>query len=159
MTFENAVAFTLNEEGGISANPDDRGGLTKFGISSRQYPQVRLSNFSKDDAIAIYKRDYWDRLQCDNLPWASALVLFDSAVNHGQAQACRWLQQALQIKADGIMGTITIRASWEAKPEALLEVLASRALDYARDSEFIHFGRGWMKRLFRLQTEFTKGNT
>src|SRR5213593_788875 len=157
MTFENAVAFVLQEEGGTSNNPADAGGLTKWGISSRQYPQVGQSTFSKDDAIAIYKRDYWDRLRCDNLPWPAALLVFDTAVNHGQAQAARWLQQALHVKADGVVGELTARAAWAAGQETLLNILVCRALEYGRHPNFITFGRGWMRRLFELHNAIAKG--
>ena len=151
MTFDNAVAFVLSQEGTVSNNPDDAGGLTKFGISSRQYPEVGQSNFTKDSAIAIYKRDFWDRLRCDNLPWPVALLLFDTGVNQGQAQAVRWLQQALKLKVDGVVGDQTVKAAWAATAEPLIDVLVARACEYGRDPNFVHFGRGWMRRLFSLQ--------
>jgi lysozyme family protein len=159
MTFEDALTFVLSREGIVSNNPDDAGGLTKFGISSRQYPEVGQSTFTKDNAIAIYKRDYWDRLKCDNLPWNVALVLFDTAVNHGQAQAVYWLQQALKVKADGVVGDATTKAAWAASPDALIDLLVCRAREYARDVNFLHFGRGWMRRLFLLQQSLMKGTS
>jgi len=157
MTFDQALAFVLEEEGGVANDAADAGGLTKFGISSREYPEVRLSTFSREQAIAIYKRDFWDRLKCDNLPWPVALVLFDTAVQHGSTNASRWLQQALNVKADGIIGDITTRAAWATSLAALEDLLSARAFWYAGCGGFLHFGRGWMRRLFRLHSEIEKG--
>ena len=39
----------------------DAGGGTKFGISSRSYPDVDVKNLTREDAEEIYYRDFWIR--------------------------------------------------------------------------------------------------
>src|SRR5215468_2796972 len=68
-SFDLAVAKTLIREGGarFTDNPDDRGGATKYGISQRAYPNEDIANLTEDQAKAIYKQDYWDRVSGDKL--------------------------------------------------------------------------------------------
>jgi lysozyme family protein len=40
VTFEKAVAFVFEQEGGIANLSGDPGGLTKFGISKRNHPDL-----------------------------------------------------------------------------------------------------------------------
>ena len=48
-----------NWEGGYVNDPDDPGGETKYGISKRSYPTLDIRDLTKDQAIAIYYRDFW----------------------------------------------------------------------------------------------------
>lgn len=61
----------------------DPGGETNFGISKRSYPRVNIRDLTRDDAVAIYRRDFWDASNCDALPAKLAVALFDCAVNQG----------------------------------------------------------------------------
>jgi lysozyme family protein len=58
--FEYVINIILNNEGGYNNNSNDKGGATKFGISSRSYPDVDIANLTKTEAKNIYKRDFWD---------------------------------------------------------------------------------------------------
>lgn len=90
--FEQEILPLLKSEGGLSTNRADRGGITKFGISKKSYPDLDISRLTQDDAINIYKRDYWDAIGGDSLPPATAAVAFDAAVNHGVGAAKKLLQ-------------------------------------------------------------------
>jgi lysozyme family protein len=59
--FERALAFTLRWEGGLSQDPDDPGGTTKYGISARAHPEVDVRNLTLEDAKEIYRKEYWER--------------------------------------------------------------------------------------------------
>ncbi|MFZ0945686.1 MAG: glycosyl hydrolase 108 family protein [Syntrophobacteraceae bacterium] len=50
-----------NREGGYVFDPDDPGGMTKYGISARSYPTVDIKGLTRDDASAIYYRDFWQK--------------------------------------------------------------------------------------------------
>jgi lysozyme family protein len=91
MSFDQAVTFVLEREGGLSDDPTDPGGLTNFGISQRAYPDLDIRHLTVEGATAIYKRDYWDAAGCDALTPAVALAVFDSAVNCGVQRAKEWL--------------------------------------------------------------------
>ncbi|TPW17315.1 MAG: hypothetical protein FD130_702, partial [Halothiobacillaceae bacterium] len=65
-----------------------------------------IKNLTEQQAREIYKRDYWDRLHCDEInSQVIAEQLFDTAVNMGVRTAARLGQLALRIDpADGIIG-------------------------------------------------------
>jgi len=146
--FEKSVDFILNWEGQISDNPLDSGGLTKYGIAARFFPQVRDPNFTRENAIGIYWDKYWLACKCDKLPAEIAFVLFDAAVNQGQPAAIRMLQKSLQVPADGIVGPETIEAAQHATVSTVLaDFVARRAFAYALVPTVQRFGLGWYRRL------------
>ena len=53
------------------------------------YPDLDIKNLTLEDAKAIYKRDYWDRMQADELPSGLDLVVFDTAINSGRVKAMK----------------------------------------------------------------------
>ena len=88
MSFDSAVEFVLQREGGYVNNPKDRGGETNYGISKRSYPDLDIKNLTREQAKEIYRKDYWQAIDGDKIadPKA-ALVAFDAAVNHGPGYA------------------------------------------------------------------------
>ena len=109
--FHEAVAKTLDHEGGYVNDPSDRGGETKFGISKRSYPEVDIAGLSRDDAKDIYKRDYWDEVGGDAIESQEiAERLFDVAVNMGNRRAVRMAQNVVGTEADGLLGPKTLAA-------------------------------------------------
>jgi lysozyme family protein len=126
-SFEEAVKRTLRLEGGYANNPADKGGETNWGITvktARAYGyQAEMKAMKKEDAVAIYKKGYWDSLRLDEV--ASQLIaenLFDMNVNGGPA--VRYAQRVLNaintnergqvlwpdITEDGEMGNLTLAA-------------------------------------------------
>jgi len=108
--FEPAVTKTIRREGGdaVTEDPDDPGGLTRYGISKRAHPEVDPRNLSLDGAKAIYRKDYWG--PCDGDMLKSQLVaelIFDAAVNMGVNQAIKLAQIAAGLEPTGVMdGTL-----------------------------------------------------
>ena len=49
-------------------DPDDPGGLTKFGIDQRSHPHLNIAKLTKPDAIGVYHRDYWLPVRAHELP-------------------------------------------------------------------------------------------
>lgn len=148
MRFEYAVEIILKHEGGYVDHPNDPGGETNFGISKRSYPNENMKTMTRERAIEIYKRDFWDEMQCDDLPAVLRLAVFDCAVNQGPFNARRFMQQALRVSVDGVWGQQTWGAIRSHNPQRLLErFLRKRADHYFRNKNFNHFGRGWMVRL------------
>lgn len=138
----------ISHEGGYSNDAKDPGGETNFGISKRAYPQVDIKNLTRDAAKQIYKRDYWDRAQCDKLPPTLAYLLFDAAVNSGIGQAIRFLQRALGVADDGVLGPLTLSMVSRADAESICARFIGQRLDFmTRLSTFDYFGKGWSRRL------------
>lgn len=82
--FQKALELVLRFEGGYSNDPADPGKETKFGISSNSYPKLNIATLTKDEAAAIYKRDYWDKLSLDTVNSESAAAkIFSVGVHCG----------------------------------------------------------------------------
>ncbi|RUQ27186.1 MAG: hypothetical protein EKK68_15955, partial [Candidatus Competibacteraceae bacterium] len=148
--FHRCISLILGEEGGIANHRKDPGGLTKFGISQRSYPTLDIAALTLDDAKAIYRRDYWNPIRGDELPSGLDLLMLDCAINQGPATAIKLLQQALHIQDDGLLGPKTLTAARVAMPEVLDAFAAERALRYEFNRNEEVFGRGWYRRLLRI---------
>lgn len=168
--FADALAWIMEIEGGYVDDPDDAGGQTKHGISDAGdgrvdgmadldgdgAPDVRVIDLTAAHAGVAYRQRYWNPCRCDELPRQLAIATFDGAVNSGPRTAIVLLQQALRVKADGLIGPRTLVAAHTSQSEAvLLDLLGRRALFYhditRADSRKVKFLRGWFNRLFRLQ--------
>jgi len=154
MSFHKAVEFVLKHEGYYSNDLKDPGGETKFGISKRAYPNVDIKNLTRDDAIAIYKRDYWDKLPA-GLSESVHGALFDCAVNTGISQAIRLLQTAVKVKPDGVWGVKSNSAANKlGSEEVLIRFATERIMFYSALSTFSRFGKGWINRVVASLVEF-----
>lgn len=149
--FDYAFDVVIGHEGTYVNNPRDPGGETKYGITKRSYPALDIKNLTLPQAKAIYKRDFWDKVRGDELPYPIALVAFDGAVNAGLRASSRWLQAALKVTVDGTIGPKTIAAAKSADADdVVVEMLAQRNLHNASLGTWPDFGLGWSRRLFRL---------
>jgi lysozyme family protein len=147
--------WIFGAEGGLSNDSADPGGLTKYGISQRAYPQLDIANLTQDDAARIYDRDYFQAVRSGEMPPPIALAVFDSAVNQSVKTAGRLLQESLGVRDDGEIGPQTIQAlrarlNANGHAELLADFLSRRALHYATLCK-PRFERGWFRRLFLLQ--------
>ncbi len=97
MNFERAIEYILDWEGG-SRLVRDTGGLTRYGISQRAFPNVDIAGLTRAGAIRLYRTHYWDRLDCDSLPDEMRLAVFDCAVNQGVGTARRFLARASSLE-------------------------------------------------------------
>jgi len=130
-------------EGGATYTdrPEDRGGPTKFGITLG-----RLSRFLKRPATAqdvkalaeptarlIYREDI-SAVHLDQVPDKLLLeLLADSAANHGPARAIKFLQAALHVTEDGILGPTTLQTLQHSLwTQVFKDALAERIQFYGR---------------------------
>ena len=152
---------TLESEGGYVDNPNDPGGATNFGISSRYLKQKynrdvspeEIQNLTREDAVKIYEEDFYKKPNIDKLPTAIQENVFDMAVNSGDSQAIKLLQRDLNVTADGIIGPSTIAAAKKAIEEGTYDASNysdSRKKYYeglvAADSRREEFRKGWLAR-------------
>lgn len=148
MSFESVIGRVLTNEGGYVNNPDDPGGETNWGISKRSYPNVDIKGLEREDAVKIYRRDFWDLCHCDAMPAVLAFQALDFAVNSGIETAIRKLQAAAGVADDGHWGPITRAAVAGANPAALtFRFLAERGEFWRKLSTWPKFGKGWMGRM------------
>lgn len=148
MNFDDAFDRTIGHEGGYVDDPHDPGGETKFGISKRAYPGEDIRGLTIMRARELYRRDYWDRIQGDQLPPWIAGQVFDAAVNSGVRQAAMWLQRAVGAHQDGVIGAKTIATARRADPGTAVARFNAARLQFLADlPAWTRFGRGWARRI------------
>jgi len=125
---DKALAFVLKWEGGLVDNPNDAGGVTKYGISQRAHPHLDVRNLTLEDAKEIYRVKYWEAIQGDDRPFHEALAIFDFAVHSGVHRAMHYWTQTQDVE----------------------EYLVARLEFLASLKDFDFFGRGWIRRVADL---------
>ena len=67
--FDHALSIVLGHEGNdtLTDDPKDPGGLTRWGISQIAHPSVDVRHLTREGAAAIYRAEYWEPLQCDEM--------------------------------------------------------------------------------------------
>lgn len=155
MNFDTAIEHVLKSEGGYSDHPADPGGKTRYGITEAVAREVGYKGDMRELPLELAKRvyleRYWKPIRADDLPPSVRYAVFDGAVNSGPAQAALWLQRALGVRADGVIGPITLKAAYDANPDALrMRILSQRLRFMAGLSNWPAFSRGWAIRIASL---------
>ena len=140
-TWQRSISFILAQEGGYQNSSADSGNWTggkvgvgenkgtKYGISAASYPALDIAMLTQTDAIAIYRRDYWQASGADRLLWPACLLVMDTAVLHGVSVAIRLLVEV------------------GSSPYALA---AKRLRIYTASKNWSVFGAGWTNRVAAL---------
>ena len=146
ITFDDAFNRLIGHEGGYVNDPKDPGGETNWGISKRSYPDINIKNLSRDDAKAIYLKDFWSLLgEADP---AIKFQVFDFAVNGGLSVSIRKLQAAVGVADDGHWGPISSAALAKMDlNDVLLKFNAQRIRYYTALSTWPTYGKGWANRV------------
>lgn len=161
--FERSVTLVLELEGGYVDNPADPGGATNMGITLNTLRAWRhddtltaedVRDLSQEEAKAIYRAEYWNKMQCDALPAGVDLSVFDFGVNAGPSRSVKLLQKLVGAPQDGAMGPITLSAVATKQPVPLIQDFADGRLDYYKSlSTYDTFGKGWTNRTNRVEQE------
>ena len=132
MNFDTAIDRVLTNEGGYTPGVGDPGGETNFGIGKRSYPDVDIKNLTREQAIEIYRRDFWAKVDGADLPDDVMFQALDFAVNSGCETAIRYLQRAAGVADDGHIGPVTIDALKAMPPAVLLIIYLALRLKFMR---------------------------
>ena len=98
--FNRTMDFIFKWEGYKSNHPDDPGGLTIWGISSRSWGEdvKKMEGMEKDAsrkyALDFYKQQYWDKCGCSDLAFPLDMIVMDTAVNMGVGRALEFRGKA-----------------------------------------------------------------
>lgn len=155
MNFDAAFELLLSHEGGYSNSPNDPGGETMFGITAsvaraNGYTGA-MQDLPRELAKQIAKKQYWESVRASDLPIVIRYPMFDSAYHSGVPQATRWLQRALGVKDDGVIGPVTLAAAHQADAQRLKSALLAQRLRFmAGLSNWPAFSRGWSRRIADL---------
>lgn len=155
MNFNTAFHELLGHEGGYSNHPSDPGGETMWGVTKRVAEANgyigEMRDLPIDMAKQVYRKDYWDAVRADDLPDTIRYAVFDGAVNSGVKQSVRWLQRALNIKDDGLIGPQTLSMTQKSDPEIILRKMLGARLRFMTElNSWNSFGRGWARRIASL---------
>lgn len=116
-SFEKAMEHIFKVEGGYSDHASDTGGKTRFGITEAVARKNgyfgTMQYLPQEIAVQIYKKDYWDKLSLNSVPYPLDQKMFDIGVNMGVGVAATFLQRALNslvgdVKLDGQIGPKTL---------------------------------------------------
>lgn len=163
--FHAAVEFALRPDfdgQGFHVTPGDSGGATAWGIIKKTLATYRkvpvdqvtdqdIRDLTKESAIPIYRKLFWERLKCDQMPPSVGILLFDFSCGNPTAAAVR-LQRVARVADDGIIGPITVEAvnrAWGTRGGGILFLSTyheSRMSFYRLLSSYNRFGRGWERR-------------
>lgn len=147
-SFDKAFTLLMALEGGHVNDPHDAGGETSYGISHAQYPDVDIAHLTQDTAKTIYRRDFWDKYRCGDMPWPIGYVFFDCVVNHNPANPIRWMQTNLGVMVDGNIGPRTIAATQSCRdPVYIATEMTIKRIEYVKTlPSYPQFGKGWHAR-------------
>lgn len=147
MNFDTAFDRIMANEGGYVNDPADPGGETNWGISKRSYPTADIKNLTREQAKAIYLRDFWTRGQMDQFDPAIAFQVFDCAVNSGIETAIRLLQRAAGVADDGHLGPVSLAAIKNRGVNDMLMLFIAERMDFqTKLSNWPAAGKGWTRR-------------
>jgi lysozyme family protein len=154
MNFNTAFDKLMVHEGGYSDNASDPGGKTRYGITeavARTNGYLgEMSELPLTLAKLIYLESYWLPCNCDNLPDSVKFDVFDGAVNSGNSQSIKWLQRALNVTDDGMIGKITIDAAQNVPGSIVAARYNGQRLMFMTNLKgWNTFSRGWAARIAR----------
>jgi lysozyme family protein len=111
--FNKCITVILKNEGGYVNHPNDPGGETNMGIARMFYPSLDIKNLTHNQAIEIYFRDYWSKMNLTDIFNENlVLYIFDFGVNtrslkYGFNTAIKTIQRIVEAQPDGIIGPET----------------------------------------------------
>ena len=151
MNFDQAFDRLIGHEGGYSRHPSDPGGETMWGVTQRVaaahgYHGPMIA-FTREQAKEVYRKSYWSKARAEELPDFWRFHIFDAAVNSGVSQAVCWMQRALDVADDGIIGPATLAAAQSSTEAALLRFYGERLDLLSSLPTWGAFGRGWARRI------------
>ena len=159
--FEQCLEWLLKHEGGFVNHPDDPGGITNKGITLNTYSrwlnevmdvdaelgEEAMRNIPDAHVEQIYRQEYWNKVNGDQLPSGVDWAVFDWAVNSGTRRVSKALQKACGAERDGVIGNKTLALANEQDVKYMIEEIGViRQSFYESLRTFKTFGRGWTRR-------------
>jgi len=147
---ESIATEIVRREGGYVNDPDDPGGATNFGVTIHTMQRLGVDltgdgkvdiadvkTLSREQAVAIYVRHYFEAPRIDLLPAPLQASVFDMQVNAG-GNAVRILQRLMAVfgsalKDDGVIGPQTakaVEAAMTAAPGHLVDAYGIERRNY-----------------------------
>ncbi|RVG70919.1 glycoside hydrolase family 108 protein [Sinorhizobium meliloti] len=155
-TYAKAMKQIRQFEGGYINHPRDPGGATNFGVTQAVYDEYRstlkltkrsVKSITESEVDDIYLTRYANKVRYDDLPAGIDFATLDGAVNSGVSRGAKWLQSALGISADGVIGAQTVAAATAADALKVIKSIYAKRTGFLRGlSTYSTFGKGWLSR-------------
>lgn len=178
-TFYNVMKPVLEHEGGFTTDPDDAGNWssgkvrqgkilgTKYGVTGktlagyrgRAVTQDDVAALTIDEAIEIFRSQYWTPIKGDDLPRGLDYAMLDFAINSGPAKAASTHQKVVGVTPDGIIGAKTLDAiRRRGDVSGQIRALCKARLAYMRTlgAKWRKYGKGWTIRVNEVQARALK---
>lgn len=161
-----AINRVILIEGGFVNNPADKGGPTKYGITQAVYDKFigrsstidEIKNMPIGNAIAIYKKNYWDKIRGDEITsYAKAYAIFDQSVNWGLDKAIKRVQRVLNEPETGTLTNAQLVLLNSIDEQAFVDSYLEFArqaylLTVASNPAYEQFKDGWLNRVEKIRT-------
>jgi lysozyme family protein len=134
-------------EGGWSNHAADPGGKTMYGVTEAVFhawlkaqgkPLRAVRTITRAEALAIYRKNYWDACGAYNLVPGVDLAVYDASVNSGVSRGLRWLKASV--------GSNDHSATVKKVCRARLSFMQSLAI-------WKTFGKGWGRRVADIEVK------
>lgn len=159
--FARSLSLVLQHEGGWSDHPKDPGGATMKGITIATFRRYVEPKATKDDLrhitdaqiASIYRKQYWDAVEADDLPDGIDYAVFDYAVNSGPGRAAKHLQSIVGAKQDGKIGPDTLAKTKAMLRASVINGLCDKRMAFLRGlPTWATFGKGWTSRVSSVRS-------
>lgn len=163
--FARALPLVLAYEGGYTNDRRDPGNWTggkvgvgelkgtNKGIAASAFPHLDIRNLTDAQIAEIYRAKYWLKVRGDDLPAGVDFATFDGGVNSGPSRSVKWLQSALGVDADGVVGDReTLPALRSADIPKTIKAHCAKRLGFVKSLAIWNtFGKGWARRIANVE--------
>lgn len=153
-------------EGGYVNDPDDKGGCTMMGVTIATFRSAfgksktceDLKNITDEQWMKVFSK-YWKPWKADEIKNQSiALLCVDMGWMSGVKTAIKKVQACLGLKADGIVGPLTLAALNNKYTAITFSKIYSMRykwlLEIAKKGNNQKYLRGWLNRLNSIQYHY-----
>ena len=166
--FNTFIPFLHEKEGGFVHDPDDPGGATNMGVTFGTFthychlkccPQPTIDDLrrlSEPQWQDIIRTLYWDVCRADHIQsQAVAVMMVDWAVHSGPSTAIKHVQRILGVKADGIVGPVTLAAINSMSPLPLFGQIRNDRIKFLKNlvatrPQCEKYLKGWLRRVHSI---------
>lgn len=157
--YQASEARILVHEGGYTdgVHPYDPGGCTNFGVTifdAKKFWKADATcadvrNMPKDVALGIIKKQYWDALNCDNLPAGVDDAIVDYGYNSGNSRAGKVLRRLLNLSDSGwVVTPLVIQEAKKRDPVTLINAICDERMRFLEGlAIWPTYRGGWTRRV------------
>lgn len=100
----------------------------------------------------IVRRNYWIETSCDQLPFQHAVFMLHTALRHTPRNARMFMQRAVKVDDDSIIGPITLRSIRLSKADEFIDaVIRWRTANYKTKEGWDNEGKKWTHEMHDLK--------